>query len=215
MRTPATCLALAALALTASCAVEDNFRLTVGESVPMHNLPPVMPDSREGPAGSADHAEIPGDAPSLTGLDRTNFESSEFLVPIDGVAHHPHATLPLTTRTEHARHRGEFPAMDTVFEQNDPGSLAQLHEMVVVQAWNLVETLWIVPALIIDPAWETVYSPAELEGRTSAKAPMLTPGVITLTAAELDDLRSAASIDDMPTPPVAQPVPAAEEPAGE
>lgn len=215
MRTPATCLALAALALTAGCAVEDNLRLTVGESVPMANLPPVMPDAREGPAGSADHASVPGDAPSLTGLDRTGFESSELLVPIDGVAHHPHATLPLTTRTEHARHRGEFPTMETVNEQNDPGSLDRLSEMVTVAAWNLVETLWIVPALVIDPAWETVSSPAELRGRTSHRTPMLTPGVITLTAAELDDLRSAASIDDMPTPPVAQPVPGAEEPAGE
>jgi len=216
MRTPATFLALAALALTVGCAVEDNLRLTIGESVPIANLPPVMPDTREGPAGSADHASVPGDAPSLTGLDRTGFEASEFRVPIDGVAHQPSTTLPLTTRTEHARHRGEFPTMETVNEQSDQGSLARLSEMVTVHAWNLVETLWIVPALIIDPAWETVYSPAELQGRTSAKAPMLTPGVITLTAAELDDLRSASSIDDMPKPTSFTPAqPAAEEPAGE
>ena len=210
MRTPATCLALAALALTAAgCAVEDNLRLTIGRNAPVANFPPAMPDSREGLAGSTDHTSIPGDAPSLAGLDRSAFGVTEFPVPIDGVAHHPHTTMPLTTRTDHARQRGEFPTMETVHEQSDQGTLARLHELVLILAWNLVETVWIVPALVIDPPWDTVYSPAEVRGRTSHRTPMLTPGVITLTAAELDDLRSTGSVDDMPRPAVL-PAPEAE-----
>lgn len=216
MRTPATCLALAAFVLAATgCAIEDNLRLTIGQNSPVANFPPAMPDTREGPAGSTDHESIPGDAPSLTGLDRTSFAATEFPVPIDGVAHHPHTTMPIATRTEHARQRGEFPTMETVHEQSDQSTLARLYELVAIPAWNIVETVWIVPALIIDPAWDTVHSPTVLRGRTSRRTPMLTPGVITLTAAELDDLRSTGSIDDMPQPAVRTTPGAAEEPAGE
>lgn len=222
MRTPAIC-ALLALLGTAGCAVEDNLRMTIGETVPMAGLPPVMPDTREGLIGSADPNDIPGDAPSLAGLDRSNLEPVEFRVPIDGVAHHPHNTMPLRTRTDHARQRGEFPTMETVLEQSDPSLFVFWHELVVVPAWNVVETLWLVPTLIIDGPWETTTSPQQITGRTNPRTPMLTPGIITLTRAEIEDLQSAELMDATgadPDQPVDQPVDQptqtpAEEPQGE
>ena len=168
------------------CAVEDNLRLTVGETVPMKALPPVMPDTREGLVGSTDSSNIPGDGPSLAGLDRSNFEGLEFRVPIDGTYHHPHNTLPLQTRDAHARQRGEFPTMETVLEQSDPGLFTATYELVAIPAWNLVETLWLVPTLIIDGPWETTSSPQEIKGRSNPKPPMLTPGVIALNRAEIE-----------------------------
>lgn len=214
MRPTAICAAFAALC-AGGCAVEDNLRLTVGQTVPMSGLPPVMPDTREGLIGSADSDNIPGDGPSLAGLDRSNLQPVEFRVPIDGVAHHPQNTLPLRTRTEHARQRGEFPTMETVLEQSDATVFEHLYDLVVIPAWSVVEALWLVPTLIIDGPWETTTSPQQLAGRTNPRPPMLTPGIITLTRAEIDDLQSAELQDatgadaEMPTE---QPL---EEPPGE
>ena len=128
---------------------------------------------------------------SLAGLDRSNFEGSEFRVPIDGTYHHPHNTLPIVTRDEQARQRGEFPTMETVLEQSDPSVFERWYEFIVIPAWNIVETAWLVPTLIIDGPWETTSSPSQIKGRTSPNPPMLTPGVIALTRAELDDINQA------------------------
>ena len=190
MRT-ACCFVVLGFAVLGGCAVEDNLRLTVGETVPMKALPPVMPDTREGLVGSTDSNNIPGDGPSLAGLDRSNFEGSEFRVPIDGTYHHPHNTLPIVTRDEQARQRGEFPTMETVLEQSDPSVFERWYEFIVIPAWNIVETAWLVPTLIIDGPWETTSSPSQIKGRTSPNPPMLTPGVIALTRAELDDINQA------------------------
>ena len=192
MRTTACCLTLAAIAL-GGCAVEDNLRFTIGETVPMKALPPMMLDTRGGLIGSTDSNDIPGDGPSLAGLDRSNFEGLEFRVPIDGVYHHPHNTLPIVTRDVHARQRGEFPTMETVLEQSDPSAFDLWYDFIVIPAWNVVETAWLVPTLIIDGPWETTSSPQEIKGRSNPKPPMLTPGVIALTRAELNDFNQANS----------------------
>lgn len=190
MRTACCCVVLSS-ALLGGCAVEDNLRLTIGETVPMQALPPTMPDTRDGFIGSTDSSNIPGDGPSLAGLDRSNFESTEFRVPIDNTYHHPHNTLPIVTRDVHARQRGEFPTMETVLEQSDPTALDLWYDFIVIPAWNVVETAWLVPTLIIDGPWETTSSPKEIKGRTSPKPPMLTPGVIALTRAELNDINQS------------------------
>ncbi|MFI4894444.1 MAG: hypothetical protein ACIAQ0_13595 [Phycisphaerales bacterium JB058] len=190
MRT-ACCFVVLSSALLGGCAVEDNLRLTIGETVPMKALPPTMPDTRDGFIGSTDSSNIPGDGPSLAGLDRSNFESTEFRVPIDNTYHHPHNTLPIVTRDVHARQRGEFPTMETVLEQSDPTALDLWYDFIVIPAWNVVETAWLVPTLIIDGPWETTSSPKEIKGRTSPKPPMLTPGVIALTRAELNDINQS------------------------
>ncbi len=189
-----SCVSVGALGMT-GCAVEDNLRLTVGETVPMKALPPVMPDTREGLIGSPDSANIPGDAPSLTGLDRSNFEGLEFYVPIDGTYHHPHNTLPIQTRDAHARQRGEFPTMDTVLEQSDPSVLAAWYELVAIPAWSIVEAAWLLPTLIIDGPWETTSSPVGIKGRVDPKTQMLTPGVIALNRAEIELDYKVPSLD--------------------
>ncbi len=198
MNAKALLIPLAASAL-AGCAVEDNLRLSVGTSVPMQSLPPAVADERQGLIGSADRDNIPGDEPSITGLDRSNLEPSEFRVPIDGTYHHPHNTLPYATTDEHARQRGDFPTYETVLEQNDPDTLTQVYELVAIPAWSVVELAWLAPTLIIDGPWETTSSPSELPNRTSSKPRMLVPGLITLTKAELEDLENASSIDSTET----------------
>lgn len=194
MRTTAIWAIIPVIA-AAGCAVEDNLRLTVGQSVPMSGLPPVMPDTREGMTGSTDPDNIPGDGPSLAGLDRSNLRPAEFRVPIDGVHHHPHNTLPLRTRSDHARQRGEFPTMESVLEQSDPSVLTLWYEFLAIPAWSVVEAVWLVPALVIDGPWETTTSPRQITGRTNPATPMLTPGIITLTRAEIEDLQSTDLMD--------------------
>ncbi len=199
MRKAAICLTFSlsagALGIT-GCAVEDNLRLTLGETVPMKALPPVMPDAREGLVGSPDSTNIPGDGPSLAGLDRSNFEGLEFRVPIDGTYHHPHNTLPIRTRDAHARQRGEYPTMDTVLEQSDPSLFTATYELVAIPVWSVVEAVWLVPTFFFDGPWETTSSPQEIKGRTNPKTQMLTPGVIALTRAEIEDIRKAEGATD-------------------
>lgn len=181
-----------ALSLT-GCAVEDNYRLAVGDSVPLQALPPVVADERTGMIGSSDHDAIPGDGPSIVGLDRGNFEPVQFLVPIDKTYHHPHYTLPITTLDSQARQRGEFPTHESVLEQNEPSALETLYEYVAVPAWSIVEFAWMVPSLVFNGPWTTTSSPDEITGRTSSATTMLVPGVVTLTQAELNDLNTAQS----------------------
>jgi len=195
MKTPAL-LALLAAAAATGCAVEDNLRLSVGTTVPMQSLPPVIPDDRNGLIGSTDHDNIPGDEPSLAGLDRSHLETSEFRIPIDGTYHHPHNTLPFATTDAHARQRGEFPTYETVLEQSDTGMFTSVYELVAIPAWSIVELLWLAPTLIIDGPWETTNSPTTLTNRTSSETRMLTPGLIMLTRAELDDLENSGANDE-------------------
>jgi hypothetical protein len=193
MKTHAILIALAASALT-GCAVEDNLRLSVGTTVPMQSLPPVVADEREGLIGSADHDNIPGDEPSITGLDRSHLAASEFRVPIDGTYHHPHNTLPIATTDTHARQRGEYPSYESVLEQSDPDLFTKMYELIAIPAWSVVELAWLAPTLIIDGPWETTSSPSTLTNRTSSETRMLVPGLITLTRAELDDLENASNV---------------------
>lgn len=198
MRT-AYCFVVLGSAALGGCAVEDNLRLTIGETVPLNALPPVMPDTREGLIGSTDSSNIPGDGPSLAGLDRSNFEAMEFRVPIDQTYHHPHNTFRYETRDAHARQRGEFPTVETALEQSDPSLFTAWYELVAIPAWNLVETVWLAPAFILDGPWETTSSPRKITGRTNPKPPMLTPGVIALTQAEIEDIQRAEPVTEDPT----------------
>ncbi len=189
-------LPLIAIALTATgCAVEDNYRLAVDDSVPLQSLPPAVADERSGLIGSADHNDIPGDGPSISGLDRSNFEASKFSVPVDRTYHHPHYTLPIAVLDDHARRRGEFPKYTTVLEQDDPSMLEQSYEYAAVSAWSIVEFAWMIPSLVISPPWSTTYSPAEEWERASSTTTMLVPGVVTLTQAEIEDLEAAQAIE--------------------
>ncbi|GAB5496134.1 MAG: hypothetical protein Phyf2KO_12140 [Phycisphaerales bacterium] len=189
-------LPLIAIAITATgCAVEDNYRLALDDSVPMQSLPPAVADERSGLIGSTNHDDIPGDGPSITGLDRSNFEASKFSVPVDRSYHHPHYTHPITVFDDHARQRGEFPKYTTVFEQDDLTMLEQSYEYAAVSVWSVVEFIWMVPSLIISPPWATTYSPTEITGRTSSSTTMLVPGVVTLTQAEISDLEAAKAIE--------------------
>ncbi|RNC82169.1 MAG: hypothetical protein ED559_10420 [Phycisphaera sp.] len=190
-------LPLIAIALTATgCAVEDNYRLNVNDSVTLQSLPPAVADERSGLIGSADHNDIPGDGPSITGLDRSNFEASKFSVPVDRTYHHPHYTHPIAVLEDHARQRGEFPKYTTVFEQDDPSMLEQSYEYAAVSVWSVVELAWMAPSLVISPPWATTHSPSEEWERASQTTTMLVPGVVTLTQAEIEDLEAAKAIEE-------------------
>lgn len=190
-------LPLIAIALTSTgCAVEDNHRLTVSDSVTLQSLPPAVADERTGLIGSTDHTDIPGDGPSISGLDRSNFEASKFSVPVDYTYHHPHYMHPIAVFDDHARQRGEFPKYTTVFEQDEPSMLEQSYEYAAVSAWSVVEFAWMIPSLVISPPWATTYSPADIAQRTSDTPTMLVPGVVTLTQAEIEDLVAAQAIEE-------------------
>lgn len=187
-------IAIALLSAT-GCATEENLRLTLGQiegdHVVLASVLPPVPDAREGLIGSTDHDHIPGDAPSMTGLDRSNFERVEFLVPIDQTYHHPDYSHPLTLTDNLARQRGEFPTPETVLDQNGSNATDDLAEMLLEPLWATAEFVWIFPSLIFDGPWEVTSSPQEIEGRTSDAPIMLVPGIVTLSEAEIIELESA------------------------
>ncbi|HED53947.1 MAG TPA: hypothetical protein ENJ00_07065 [Phycisphaerales bacterium] len=180
------------------CAVEDNLSLAIGHHAVLDGFPPVVPGAQDGLVGSSDRSAIPGDGPSVTGLDRSGMVRTEFLVPIDGVYHQPHATMPLNLLDSQARQRGEFPTPETIFEQQDASLLDSIGELLAIPAWSVVEAVWLVPAIVVEAPWSTVSSPSRLTGRTSAPAPVIAPGILPLTEAELEDLRRATEIDQSP-----------------
>ena len=178
-----------ALCAATGCTVEDNLRLSVGHSVPLRSLPPVVADANAGLVGSADRRDIPGDAPSLPGLDRSHIAESEFRVPIDRTFHHPHYTRPLRVIASHPRQRGEFPTYNSALQPSDPTMLGLAYESVAIPAWSVIEFLWLAPAMVIDGPWETTSSPNTATDRANPNPKAIAPGVITLTQAELHDLQ--------------------------
>ena len=182
------------------CAVEDNLSLAIGHHAVLDGFPPVVPDVQDGLVGSSDRASIPVDGPSVTGLDRSGIKHTTFLVPVDGVYHQPDATMPLQLLDDQARQRGEFPTPETIFEEQDPSLIDAIGELVAIPLWSVVEAAWLVPAIVVEEPWSTVSSPHTLTGRTNAPAPVIAPGILPLTEAELEDLNRATEADrDAPT----------------
>ncbi|HVZ94712.1 MAG TPA: hypothetical protein VG797_09400 [Phycisphaerales bacterium] len=147
---PTAIVLTASLLSVAGCAPINNDRLTVGG----HNLTPSLSPP------PVPHETVASDSsPSLTTIDRSDWEPTHFLVPVEVVEHHPHYTE-LEPRYARAtpRQRDEFPTTDSAFDLGaDPG--AQVWEMLSGPFWGAFDVVAFIPRAVIEPPGSVVTSP--------------------------------------------------------
>ncbi len=143
-------LTLAPLLLGA-CVAVDNDRHTIGRTVPVEVVSP--------PASRLD--AVPADGPSVLGADRSNWQRTEYLVPIDGTYHAPQYTfMPAPTPTETRRQRGIDPTPLEALELSQTNG-AQIAEGIADPFVAAVEVLAMVPRMFIEFPWVAQKSPGQ------------------------------------------------------
>lgn len=181
---PSPRVLIAAIATTGALfgCVDSNDRESIGREVVLGSLSGADTPSPEAvAAGGSD------DAPSLVSLDRSNWPSETFLVPVDGTDHHPNYTRNLAYTNVTARQRNEQPTPATALElDGTPESDAanqRLAEAIFSPFWALGEAIAILPRLVIEPQTKVVQSPLESYPRvrippalpTAVEVPPTTP----------------------------------------
>jgi len=132
--------------------VDSNSRTTIGETVV---LPAMVPSP---PIPEA----YQQDGPSLTGLDRSNWEAVTFLVPVDGTHHRPSYADPFFLTDVTRRQRGEYPSLESSLDLDgalygDKASCQRFEEGFLVPGRALVDAVSIPVRLIGEPqTWEYV-----------------------------------------------------------
>lgn len=226
----------AALIIGGGC-VAENDRITLGYDTHLEALEPeanrmepltAIDPSRPIPAQRQATAEAEGGAsgneggleaqkvglaPSVLSLDRTNWRSQQFMVPIDPTLHHPTYREEVRYANETARQRGERPTADSSLELSGDTGDERLAEAFVSPFFAIGEAFLIVPRLFIEPQSTIVASPSLPYGR--GKSDRLIPG-----AQGNDDLplRPVQSTNTPAASPSGKPEPKgtpAEKPAGE
>jgi len=147
-------LALGAAVLGAGCSTADNDRGWIGSDELTGSVrPDVLQNTgrRESP--------MAGDAPSLSGMSRSNWGSTTFLVPIDGVAanwtYARHRSWTGTT----ARQRGVYPDAINAVELSGDTLWAQRSEALLSPWWGVWDFVLAVPRPFQgDPNQEEVWS---------------------------------------------------------
>lgn len=163
-RPPATATSLAILlpaALTAC--VAENDRLTLGHEVNLSALSPDRPsilDNQPPPQFATSTKAFPDGERSITGIDRANWETKEFLVPVDGTGHRPTYAVSVQLKNSTARQRGEYPTAYTALERDGGFTDEQLVEVVTSPLVVFGGALLIPFRLIAEPQCLTEYSPA-------------------------------------------------------
>ncbi|MCC7387668.1 MAG: hypothetical protein IT431_02765 [Phycisphaerales bacterium] len=146
---------LGAAGLTlAGCTHEANDALRLGECA-------VLPAFQNNPH------QLPPAGPSVTGLDRSNWEPMVYVIPVSGVAHSPQYAPPVFDRDILARQRGDFPTALTALELGEPDAGEELLLAARAHGWALLDMLMLVPRLAIRPPTATNWSPAISYGRSS------------------------------------------------
>ena len=138
---------LVALATLTGC-VEDNRRLTLGDSVQLDTF-----------------ADIPAEtAPTTPGavLDRSSWPRQEFLVPVDGTAARPTwRTHPESATDLTHRQRGEYPTAETAVLTEEPYAQEEWKDAGRSAVVNTVDLALIPGRWFIYPATAEAYSPIE------------------------------------------------------
>lgn len=142
-------VAASALALGA-CAHHDNNRLTIGKTVELPAL-----------SGTAPGIAVTSTEPSVTTVDRADWEPLAFDVPIDGTAHRPTYLRVRTTVRETARQRGESPTAESALDLVAGTHRQQRREAMTQPFRALGNAFLVVPRMVYHRPWKTVYSPRE------------------------------------------------------
>lgn len=147
-------------ALLCGC-VSQNERNTIGNNLPVEAISEPAHELTAWDAGRPE--AMADDAPSLSGVDRSDWNTVTYLVPVDGVGHRPiyrsdHRLLHYT-----ARQRLEHPTAESALEL-DGQPQAPIHAEEVAETLSqpliaLGEAVLIVPRLIVEPQTRIDRSP--------------------------------------------------------
>lgn len=149
--TPGPAVLLLPLLMLPACIAVDNDRHTIGRSVPVEVVSP--------PASRLD--AVPADGPSVVSADRSNWQRTEYLVPIDGTYHAPQYTfMPAPTPTETRRQRGIAPTPTEALELSQTNG-QQVAEAIAGPFVAAVEVLAMVPRMFIEFPWVAQKSPGQ------------------------------------------------------
>lgn len=142
MRTALAILTLPLLAL-AGC-VNTNARTTVGDSV-------VLPAFTE--AGVNPRGLPPTSAPSLEGMDRSNWSRQVFVVPVDGPEYRPLYATQLTQHNDTVRQRLEFPSPTSALELSRTSQGEQMGDAAASAGYAFWDLLAMVPRMCMTSPW--------------------------------------------------------------
>lgn len=154
-------LFLPVLALIPVGCVSQNERNTIGNNLPIEAIAEPAHELAAWDAGRPE--AMADDAPSLTGVDRSDWNTTTYLVPVDGVGHRPiyrsdHQLLRYT-----ARQRMEFPTAESALElDGQPQAPIHAEEVAETLSQPLIafgEAVLIVPRLIVEPQTRIDRSP--------------------------------------------------------
>ncbi len=128
---------------------------------------PVASDGGSGGQGG----RIASSPPTLTGLDRSNWDRTVVAVPVDGTAHHPTYVQRLIVTDSTARQRQEYPTAESALELTQGSGETQAWEA-PLQSVQAFRDLLLGPfRLIGQPPWRVRWSPDESYARVWYTAP--------------------------------------------
>lgn len=111
--------------------------------------------------------QLPPAGPSVTGLDRSNWEPMVYVVPVNGVAHQPQYAPPVFDLGTLARQRGDFPTALDALDKGEPDVREEIWLAMRTHGWAFLDGLALVPRLVYRPPTATNWSPRESYGRAS------------------------------------------------
>lgn len=113
----------------------------------------------------------PDPTPSVTGLDRSHWEPVTLTAPVHGTAHRPTYAPSAFDLDSMPRQRGEYPTVESALDlgERDHGADAWLAAR--THGLALVDTVMLVPRMVIRPPTATDWSPARSYSRIPGQDP--------------------------------------------
>lgn len=184
----------AALTTICGCISPENDRLAIGESLRLPatgysgETPP--PDTTWG------KAEAPASpAPSVTGIDRSNWRRTDIAVPVDGTAHNPlYVTNTFAWTDGNARQRGDYPTVESALDEASDVE-GQQWDAVAAPFVGAFDVLAIIPRMFVQPPLSTRYEPSSWYQRYWLSPTEFGPQAGTPTRAETVSEHPAAPED--------------------
>lgn len=145
------CLSTAAVS---GCVSPDNDRITIGRSLRLEAFTP-------SPIVDAPVRPSQVQVPSLTGVDRSNWESTLILVPVDGVAHRPTYSKQVLVTDKTRRQRREYPTYLSALDLYGGSQTQQELEAVYNQLIAASDYVLLLPRTLWTRPWATRWSASE------------------------------------------------------
>jgi len=151
--------------MLAACVTPENDRTTVGHGPAAYKPEAITPDS--GRAGNTTpgiepQARTPRSSePTLAGLDRSNWERTTLMVPVDGTAHRPTYVQRIIGTNSSARQRREYPTAESALEMTQGSGHDQSIEAPLQHAQAAYDLVLGLPRMFLQLPYRTRWSPDE------------------------------------------------------